>query len=119
MGDSIITEYQHLMDLSPHEGLETLYDVEALHDRIYEWLQTPQGTVADLPAWGHNLSPFKHDPPGPNIEVMLEMAIAKKLPQDVENLEIVGLRVEYPEIDMVKITIRHRLATYETEVEIS
>jgi phage baseplate assembly protein W len=115
---SIITEYEHLMELSPGEGLQTLYDVEALHDRITEWFETPQGTIADLPAWGHNLSPFKHDPPGSYIEVMLEMAIVRKLPQDVKNLEIVALLVEYPEIDLCKITIQHRLATYEGEITI-
>lgn len=115
---SIITEYEHLMALSATEGLETLYDVEALHDRIKEWFETPQGTIADLPAWGHNLSSFKHDPPGSYIEVMLEMAIMRKLPRDVKNLQIVALRVDYPEIDICRITIKHRLATYQGDVVI-
>jgi hypothetical protein len=115
---SIITEYEHLMELAPEEGLRRLYDVEALHDRIAEWFQTPEGTIADLPAWGHNLSPFKHEPLGLYIEVMLEMAIIQKLPRDVANLQIIALLVEYPEIDMCRITIQHRLATYQAEITI-
>lgn len=114
---SIITEYEHLMALAADEGLQKLYDVEALYDRITEWFQTPEGTIADLPAWGHNLSPFKHDPTtGLYIEVMLEMAILKKLPRDVKNLEIVALRVDYPEIDLCKVTIAHRLAIHQFEI---
>jgi len=115
---SIITDYEHLMALVPEEGLYRLYDVEALHDQIAEWFQTPEGTIVDLPAWGHNISPFKHEPPGLYIEVMLEMAIVRKLPRDVANLQIIALLVEYPEIDMCRITIQHRLATYQSEITI-
>ncbi len=46
---SYIEEFDHLLELNPATEIKTYDDEDALADRIMEWLETPQGTVADLP----------------------------------------------------------------------
>ena len=116
MAGIYIEEMDHLMELSPTTEVKTYDDESAMNDRIYEWLETPQGTVADLPSWGHNLGPFKFEPPGETLNVMAEMAIMTKMPQDIENLAILGINIEFVEIDCCKIVIRHRLGVFESTV---
>ena len=113
----LIEEYDHLIDTSA-SGYAQYADNAALNDRIREWLETPEGTVADLPGWGNRLFMFKHDPPGAHLEVALEMHLAYKMPIDIENLVILEIGVEFREIDYVVVTIRHQLGGYEEGVRI-
>ena len=115
---TILTEYQHLMELDPDLGLQVLYDTDGMHDRIHEWFETPQGSIADHSSWGHNLGPFKHEPLNSTTEVLLEMAILKKLPRDVRNLFISGVHVTYSAIDLCFVTIEHGLVRYEGEIRL-
>jgi hypothetical protein len=115
---SIIEEFDHLLELSPNTEFKHYEDENALQDRIYEWLETPQGTIADLPAWGNNLGALKHEPQGINLEVMAEMNIAVKMPRDIENLIIVGVNVDFIEMDLCKIVIQHRLGVFEETIEL-
>jgi phage baseplate assembly protein W len=116
--ESIIEEFDHSLELHPVTEFKKYADVEALQERISEWLETPQGSVADLPAWGHNLSGLKHEPQGVNLDVMAEMSITVKMPQDIENLIIQSVSVEFSEIDLCQITIKHRLGVFEEKIEL-
>lgn len=113
-----IEEFDHLMGLHPTTEVRTYDDGKALTDRISEWLETPQGTVADLPGWGHNLAALKHEPQGVNLNVLAEMSIAVKMPQDIENLVIQDIIIEFMEIDLCKITINHYLGNYKESIEL-
>jgi hypothetical protein len=113
-----IEEFDHLLELNPTTEIKKYDDDGALWDRICEWLETPQGTLADLPGWGHNLSLLKHEPQGVNLDIMAEMSITIKMPQDIENLIILSVSVEFTEIDLCLITIRHRLGVFEEKIEL-
>lgn len=115
----IIEELDHLMDVAPTVGLVRYTDGDAMNDRIAEWFETPEGTVADLPAWGHNLVIFKHEPLDDNLEVAVSMAITRKLPVDIENLIITGIALEALEIDLCIVRIRHMLGEYAGEVRLN
>lgn len=113
-----IEEFDHLLELSPTTEIKRYDDEDALQDRIFEWLETPQGSLADLPGWGHNLSALKHEPQGVNLEVVAEMSITAKMPQDIENLSIVSVDIDFAEIDLCHIIIRHRLGIFEEKIEL-
>jgi hypothetical protein len=113
-----IEEFDHLIELNPSTEVKKYEDEDALQDRIFEWFETPQGTVADLPGWGHNLLPLKHEPQGVSLNVMAEMSITIKMPQDIENLVIESVSVEFTEIDLCQIIIRHRLGVFEEKIEL-
>ena len=110
-----IEEFDHLMMGDP-TGLAQYQDARALEDRIQEWLETPEGTVADMPWWGNRLAYLKHEPQGVNLQVMAEMTIARKLSSDVRNLQMRGILVENMEIDMIRVVIDYQLGTYIGEV---
>ncbi len=101
-----ITEYNYLLVLGLH-GIETCIDGDAINNRITEWFATPMGTVADNPRWGHPLQPIKFEPHSKDIEAIIEMAIVEKLPDDVEDVRIQEVRVEFAGIDCLNITIVH------------
>lgn len=104
----IYDAHRHIVTNLHHE-VERFEDGEALSERIREWLETPEGTLADLPHWGNNLLGFKHDPQGQNLEVGIEMAIARKMAKDIDDLVILGVGVEYLGIDFFQVIIRHQL----------
>jgi hypothetical protein len=109
---AIIEEYHHLIELDPRTSITQFQDGEAMNDRIKEWFETPEGTVADLPAWGHNLLQFKHEPLSPSLSVMVKTAILRKMPVDIRNLFIIKIAVEFKEIDLCYTNIVHRMGTY-------
>jgi len=113
-----IEEFDRLLELNPTTEIKKYDDEDALQDRISEWLETPQGTLADLPGWGHNLIALKHEPQGVNLDVMAEMSITIKMPQDIENLIIQSVSVEFGEIDLCQIIIRHRLGMFEEKIQL-
>lgn len=115
---SVIEELDHLLELNPTTELKKYEDEDALYDRICEWFETPQGTVADIPDWGHNMASLKFEPPGETLNVMAEMAIMVKMPRDIENLIIQSVDVEFTEIDLCQITINHSLGNYEETVSL-
>ena len=110
-----IEEFDHLLSGDP-TGLATYQDGRALEDRVQEWLETPEGTVADIPWWGNRLAYLKHEPQGVNLAVQAEMTIAEKLPRDVRNLKMRGVLVENTEIDMVRVVISYQLGVFVGEV---
>ncbi len=113
-----IDEFDHLIELSPATEIKKYEDEDALWDRIAEWLETPQGTLADLPGWGHNLIAMKHEPQGIDLEVMAEMSIAYKMPQDIANLVIGSVKVEFTEIDHCRVIINHSLGVFEETISL-
>ena len=116
--NSIIQEYNHLIDVDSGSVPKLLLDEDALTDRIQEWLETPEGTIADLPAWGHNLKVFQFEPLGVDFDVMIEMSIMEKLPLDVDNLDLKGVAVRRVEIDLCTILIRFQLGEYRNTVRL-
>ena len=113
---STIREYDWSMTPSPDEEVKTYEDGGAMGQRVLEWLATPEGTVADLPAWGNPLSSFKFEPDSPDLQVMAEMAIMEKITEDIENIDILGVSVEFPEIDRVDLVIEYGEGFLETTV---
>ncbi|MBF0121712.1 MAG: hypothetical protein HQK79_23020 [Desulfobacterales bacterium] len=106
-----LIEKDHLLNLS-FEGLKEYRGGDALNDRIYEWFETPQGTISDNPSWGNALWLLKHEPPSMTLNVAAEMIIVEKIAKDIEDLSVKGIQVEFLEIDLMKITISHRFGEY-------
>lgn len=104
----ITQEGSHLMATGENADVERYDDANAISERIIEWLETPEGTVADIPWWGNNLVGFKHDPQGSRLEVLIEMSIARKMSKDIRELILLGVGVEYVDIDLFKVLIRHQ-----------
>ena len=115
---AIIKEADHLIKSAPDQEVEKHYDEAGLADRIYEWLETPMGTMANHPAWGNNLAPFKFDPGNASLAILMEMAIASKLPLDVRDLKMLGIRVEFLEIDLCKVVIRHQFGDATKDIQL-
>lgn len=93
-------------------------NIDAISERILEWLETPQGSLADLPHWGHNLSNFKHDTGYRDIAVGIELTIVEKLPKDVEGIILNGVGVEEKDIDLYEIYILHQLGVTTAELNL-
>lgn len=115
---TVIFDAHRHIESSTSEDVGSYTDEDALSERIREWLETPVGTVADLPGWGHNLKGFKFDPINTNLEVAIELAIVEKLTQDIDDLIFLGVRVESLDIDLCKITIRHQFGDTITEKQL-
>lgn len=113
---STIREYDWLMKPSPDEDVKTYEDGNAMGQRILEWLGTPAGTLADLPEWGNPLASFKFEPTSPDLQVVAEMAILEKITEDIEDIDIQGVSVEFPEIDRVDLVIKYGEEFLETTV---
>lgn len=105
---------------APEADVERSYEGAAMSIRIQEWLATPEGSIANHPSWGHNLSRFKHDPLSENgaLAVQIEMALARKMPQDIDDLRLVAVGVDVLDIDLCKITIVHQYGTENIQVQL-
>ncbi|MDX5979546.1 hypothetical protein [Vreelandella alkaliphila] len=115
---SIFNELDHFLGLNS-SGIQEYVDGDALNNRIAEWLATPEGTVADNPAWGHNLRPFWHDPESPLLTIQLEMAVAKKLPIDVRDVTIRRIGVAFVDKDLCRVEIHHLLGMFQQSITLS
>lgn len=106
----IIEADRHIRS-APESDVARYCNEYGMAERIREWLETPEGTMAHHPSWGHNLIPFKHDPLSKDngIDVLIEMAIARKLPLDIRDIRILGVDVQVTEFDMFNLYIRHQL----------
>jgi hypothetical protein len=103
-----VYDAEHLITSGINADVERFEDGDAINERIIEWLETPEGTVADIPSWGHNLLGFKHDPQGKQLEILMEMSIAQKLTKDIRDINLRGIRIEYLDIDMFLVMIIHQ-----------
>lgn len=117
MTDVIKDANRHIKS-SIDEDVSSYGDEDALSERLLEWFETPVGTLADLPSWGHNLKGFKFDPLNLSLDVAIEIAIIEKLPRDIADLVFVGIRVEALEIDLCKIVILHQFGETVTELKL-
>jgi hypothetical protein len=100
-------ELDYLLARSATERIRTYYGAEAMNQRIMEWLDTPEGSVADMPEWGHPLFRFKHEPDSPSLQVLAETLLARKMRQDIEDLDLKRIRVEFSDIDHLHITVEY------------
>lgn len=115
---AIVKEASRFIRSGADEEVSKYLDEQGLAERIYEWLETPMGTMANNPAWGNNLSAFKHDPGNASLGILMELAIASKLPIDVRDLKMVGVKVEFLEIDLCKVVIRHQFGDTAKELRL-
>jgi len=108
------------MRSAPASDMERTYEGSAMSERIQEWLATPEGTVAHDPSWGHNLSRFKHDPAskGNDLEVQIEMALTRKMPQDIEDLRLVSVKVEVKDVDFISVIIVHQYGSDNQKIKL-
>lgn len=97
-------------------GIQRHHDLEALSNRIAEWLATPMYSVADNPAWGHPFYQFWHDPESPSLLVELKMAVSRKLPRDVRDIRIRRIGATFTALDRVVIEIVHDAGRYQEEI---
>ena len=103
---SQIKEYDYLLNGSPYEEVVIHDDLGAMGQRVAEWLDTPEGTVADMPGWGHPFYLFKHEPESDDLNVMAEMALYEKLTTDIKDLDLRGVSVSFSEIDRMDVAIK-------------
>ncbi|MCD9516407.1 MULTISPECIES: hypothetical protein [Photobacterium] len=104
-------ELNHLLNVDSG-GFEIVTDGKAMDNNISEWFSNAEHTIADNPAWGHNLSPFHFITQTEDDAVMMEMAIFEKLPIDVKGLIIHSIRVSFPSLDEFSIEIQHKYGFY-------
>ncbi len=112
-----IEEFDHLM-MMDDAGIMQYDDEMALDDRIREWFETPQGSISDLPAWGHNLSRLKFEPAGISLNVMARLNVMEKMPHDIANLQILSIGLNFLEVDRLIISINYGLGTFQGEVKL-
>lgn len=101
-------ELDYLLALDSR-GIKEYTGAEALNNNIKDWLANPMHSIADNPAWGHNLTPYQFAPHGADTEAMIEMAILNKLPKDVKGLSVSAVRVSWPDIGGCYVQITHQL----------
>lgn len=114
----MINELDHFLDID-ESGVREYSIVEGLNNRIEEWFMTPMHTVADNPGWGHNLRPYWHDPQSQLLAIQIEMAIVRKLPQDVRDVTVRRVSASFPSIDKCLIEIWHDLGVFKKYVDIN
>lgn len=117
---SNIEELDHLLE-TDDAGIVVHKDGDALNDCIMEWLETPEGTVADLPGWGNKLAYLKHEPPGINLVRMAKIGILRKIQIDIPDLTVLEIAVVFKEIDLLWVAINYRYDdsgqnTYQTAI---
>ncbi len=104
-------EIDYLLALS-EGGLKQYSDADAMNNNIREWFDTPMGTIADNPSWGHPLTMMQHEPGGDDMEVVAEMFIVEKIIQDIDGIGLEGVSVKFIEIDFLQITVSHQYGLY-------
>lgn len=104
-------ELNHLLNVDSG-GLEIAAEGKAMTNNINEWFANAEHTIADNPAWGHNLAPYQFIAQTEDDAVMMEMSILEKLPVDVRGLSIKAIRVTFPSIDGFLIEIQHQYSVY-------
>lgn len=114
----LIKEANHLIASSADEDVAKYVGEDAMGDRVQEWLETPEGTMANHPSWGHNLTQFKHDPLSPDLAILMELAIVAKLPRDIPDIILLGIDVTNLDIDLCRVVIRHQFGYSATNVNL-
>lgn len=86
--------------------------------QLGEWLKTPVGSVWGLPAWGHTINDFLHEPSGNSTEIAIEAALITKLHQDIPNLPLQAIRCSAIEgfFDLWKIDFAFPFGSYSTTI---
>ncbi len=100
------------------QGIKTHTDAEAAWENIKHWLRCPLGGLCDWPEYGNTLDQLKFRPDGPNLAVLVEMSILQKMPRDIEGLRVVSLKVEWPDIDVLRLGIDFGFGFYQDDVKI-
>lgn len=108
----MLDELDHNLTLV-QSGIKQMNGVEGMNNRIAEWLATPVGTMAEKPRWGHPLRQYQFDPPGPVLEIEMEIAIVQKIRADIRDITVRGIRVRSGEIDYMHVMIIHDMGIYQ------
>ncbi len=113
-----IFDANYLLSSAAEADIRKYTDGAAMSARLQEWLDTPEGSVAHDPSWGHNLTPFKFDPQSKDLAIQIEMSITRKLPLDIEDIQIRGIEVTFLDKDMIKVVIVHQFGADSLEVSL-
>ncbi|MCG3884093.1 hypothetical protein I3271_05285 [Photobacterium leiognathi] len=74
-------------------------------ENLREWLHTPVTTRYGNPAWGNNLSMYKHEPMCSDTARSIENSILLKLPKDCPQIRVAEILCTPVEKDMYRISI--------------
>jgi hypothetical protein len=118
MASKTVYDLDHLLESSGKELIQSYKGSKAIDERIQEWMETPVGTLMDNPSWGNSLNVFKFMPQSVDLEVMLESHIVSKLPRDIMNLDIRGIKASFVDIDILSVVILSEIGVFQAEVKV-
>ncbi|MCV6588690.1 MAG: hypothetical protein OIF57_06635 [Marinobacterium sp.] len=118
MTDAKFSEIDYLLRVRP-DGITHVGGMDGLNNRISDWLDTPEGTVADNPGWGSPLRAFLHEPQSPALEIEIQMKLVQKIRRDVRDVTVRAVSVQFVSIDLIKIVIFHNLGVFEKDTQLS
>lgn len=116
----MLNEADFLLGSAPKEEIRRQREGAGMSERIREWLATDEGTLAHHPAWGSNLGQFKFEPLSKEsgIDVVIMLAITRKLPQDIEGVIVTGIDVQILDVDLCKVVIQHNFGRTEQVIQL-
>jgi len=79
---------------SDSQGIFQYSDIEAIQQKLENWISTPRGSFWGMPDFGHTLRQFLHDPPTDTLASVIEAELADTLETDIPEVTIRWLRVE-------------------------
>ena len=114
----MLNEADYLLGSAPKEEIRRQREGAGMSERIREWLATDEGTLAHHPSWGSNLGRYKFEPLSreSGLDVVIMLAITRKLPLDVEGVMISGVDVQILDVDRCKVTIAHNYGITEETI---
>ena len=110
-------EIDQQLESSP-AGIITHVGAEAINNNLREWFETPYGSMADNPDWGHRLTPFQFQPTDDLTAILIEMSIVSTLPYDIPSVQLRGVRVVYSEIDLCRIILQHQYGLFTDDYDL-
>lgn len=114
---SNFNEIDYLLRINA-EGIQHFDSVDGMNNRIMDWLSTPEGTVADAPAWGSPLRSIQFQPTSMHLEIELQMTVVQKIRYDVRDITVRGIDVSFPEKDLCRIVIFHNLGIFDESISL-
>ncbi|MCG7545431.1 hypothetical protein MHM93_14715 [Pseudoalteromonas sp. MM17-2] len=105
MSNSIIEDIDYLLRLDS-SGVVVHQDASVYINNIYEWLDTPEGSVFGNPAWGNALDRYKHENLTTDLEVSIENHVLRKMLVDLPQIPVSGVKAEILSFDQFALSIK-------------
>lgn len=109
-------EINHLLDTDDSGSIQT-HNIDQVAAKLNLWLDTPKGTRWGDANWGHVLSLLKHEPRSSAIEVLMENLIIRHVQNDLPDIRLKGVRVEFVEADLLLITLNTQYGLIQTSFD--